>query len=698
MGRNWAIAIGINHYDNLQPLKYAQQDAEAMKDWFTQEAKFDKVFLFTEDSPPIRETNPPIPTQPTYARFQRFLDVQFERRLLKPEDNLWFFFAGHGRRYADQDYLMFLDSNPQAVDRTAISVDYVTQRLRRSGADNVVLFIDACRDEGSRSGLGIGQQEFKGVVTFYSCAANQKSWEIDELEHGSFTHTLLEGLRIQGEANCATVERLEQHLRYHVPILNARYRKPGQKPCLKAEPPYKMYYILLEKVATLRDAESLKYQASQAENRDNLELAEQLWKRVIALPGVDEDAIAAINRIYFLRQRQPLLEKCRQLFSCITTRMPISRRGFLRWAGFGVGALVIEVLVRSTTPLPEISPSPSTKPISPEKFKFEVVTVNSQGEITSRLPCEAELFKENLGNDVTLEMVSIPGGFFKMGTEDKEIERVIEQFHWTGHRREKPARQVTVGAFFMGKFEVTQEQYQQVMGYNPSEFKGNKRPVENVSWDDAVEFCKRLSYLTGRTYRLPSEAEWEYACRARTTTPFHFGETITTNLANYRGTDRSDNKGRLYPGNYGDGPKGEYRQQTTEVNSFPPNRFGLYDMHGNVWEWCQDHWPSNYKVAPKDGSAWINDDDENKRILRGGSWIDNPGYCRSASRPDNKRSNGARNGLRVVCEVAPRTLKWPYTLALLPFTLLFFILRRVQERSVKKIFFKNWVYRRFFLD
>ncbi len=210
MGKNWAIAVGINTYDNLLSLKYAQRDAEAMAAWFKDEAKFEQVFLFTKDSPPIRQANPPIPTQPTYARFQRFLDVQFERPLLKPEDNLWFFFAGHGRRYADQDYLMFLDSNPKAVEKTAISVEYVTQRLRRCGADNVVLLIDACRDESSRSGSGIGQQEHKGVITFYSCTANQQSWEIDELQHGSFTYTLLQGLRLQGEANCATVERLDQ--------------------------------------------------------------------------------------------------------------------------------------------------------------------------------------------------------------------------------------------------------------------------------------------------------------------------------------------------------------------------------------------------------------------------------------------------------------------------------------------------------
>ncbi len=156
-------------------------------------------------------------------------------------------------------------------------------------------------------------------------------------------------------------------------------------------------------------------------------------------------------------------------------------------------------------------------------------------------------------------MVSIPGGSFKMGSPANET----------------PQHDVTVPAFFMGKFEVTQEQYQQVMGKNPSHCEGYKRPIEMVSCNDAVEFCKKLSQKTGRTYRLPSEAEWEYACRAGTTTPFHFGETITDELANYHASKTHASE-----------PKGEYRKQTTPVGEFPPNAFGLYDMHGNVWEWC----------------------------------------------------------------------------------------------------------------
>jgi formylglycine-generating enzyme required for sulfatase activity len=210
----------------------------------------------------------------------------------------------------------------------------------------------------------------------------------------------------------------------------------------------------------------------------------------------------------------------------------------------------------------------------------------------------------------------------------------------------------------MGKYPVTQSQWRVTsalpkvdrdLDSDPSSFKGGDRPVERVSWRDAIEFCKRLSKKTGRAYRLPSEAEWEYACRAGTTTPFYFGNTITTDLANYRGTDW-EYEGKTYPGFYGQGPRGSYREQTTDVGIFPPNAFGLYDMHGNVWEWCLDHWHDTYKDAPTDGSAWLSKNDNQSRLLRGGSWFNDPWDCRSAYRgrgdPDG-RDDGI--GFRVVC-------------------------------------------------
>jgi formylglycine-generating enzyme required for sulfatase activity len=187
--------------------------------------------------------------------------------------------------------------------------------------------------------------------------------------------------------------------------------------------------------------------------------------------------------------------------------------------------------------------------------------------------------------------------------------------------------------------------------------------VERVNWYDAIEFCARLSKLRGREYRLPSEAEWEYACRAGTTTPFHFGETITGELANY-------NARKTYAGE----AEGEDRGQTTPVGQFPPNAFGLYDMHGNVWEWCLDPWHENYQgEPPRDGSVWDEDNNNNRyqnllsstkelltdkqyRALRGGSWINHPRLCRSASRsgynPDSRYY--INYGFRVVCRF-PRT-------------------------------------------
>ncbi|MFM6621604.1 MAG: SUMF1/EgtB/PvdO family nonheme iron enzyme [Dolichospermum sp.] len=270
--------------------------------------------------------------------------------------------------------------------------------------------------------------------------------------------------------------------------------------------------------------------------------------------------------------------------------------------------------------------------------EIEVVTVNNFGEIIQRQQRVARYFTEDLGNGVTLEMAAIPGGNFMMGSPEDEKGR---------YPSESPQHEVTVPSFLMGKYPVTQAQYQAIMGTNPSYFKGNgwtsltdQRPVETVIWHDAVKFCELLSQRTGRNYRLPSEAQWEYACRAGTTTPFYFGKTITTDLANYDGNYT-----------YASAPQSEYRQQTTDVGTFPPNAFGLYDMHGNVWEWCFDNWVDNYNNAPTNGSAVTSS--SNKKLLRGGSWLNDPVHCRSAYRDSYDAGFGYRDyGFRVVCGAA----------------------------------------------
>jgi len=249
---------------------------------------------------------------------------------------------------------------------------------------------------------------------------------------------------------------------------------------------------------------------------------------------------------------------------------------------------------------------------------------------------------------IAIEMMQIPAGTFFMGSPEGELERV----GWEG-----PQHEVNVSTFFMGKYPITQAQWKAVAALpqinrelepDPSEFKGDKLPIEQVSWYDAVEFCDRLSSHTGRGYRLPTEAEWEYACRAGTTTPFHFGETITTDLANYNGTDDPDGK---RSGSYGQGPKGEYRKETTPIDHFAiANAFGLCDTHGNVWEWCQDHWHDNYEGAPTDGSGWLSDREDFDRVRRGGCWVAVPKNCRSAYRSHQPPSDRIHCvGFRVVC-------------------------------------------------
>ncbi|PAX60702.1 SUMF1/EgtB/PvdO family nonheme iron enzyme [Brunnivagina elsteri] len=618
MGKNWAIAIGINNYDNLQPLKYAQRDAEVMATWF-------------------------------------------------------------------------------------------------------------------------GEEKHQGVITFYSCNVNQQSFEIDELQHGAFTYSLLEGLRLQGEANCATVERLNQYLNRRVPQVNTNYRKPIQNPYLKAEPPYKVYSILLEQSATLKDVEPLRYQAALAENKGDLQLAKQLWIRVLAISRVDLDAIAAIERIarkpqqfssnsssrgansstgkrstFSLepisnlfrenkeeaerrkqqeaekkqqqkeleekrqreqeaqkqrelqkaeirkqqqeaeRKQRQELDRCRKQQEVETRRQQreqqwqnlqqllVNRRQFLKWTGFGAGGLVTTVIASKFFPAsPKItSPiknAPKILELPVWTVQFEAVTVNNKGEEVKREAKTVKFIKEDLGNGVALDMVYIPAGSFIMGSKPPE-----------GSDSERPQQQVNVSAFCMGKHPITQAQWKAVAAFlpqinrklepNPSNFKGDNRPVERVFWYDAAEFCARLSKKTGRQYRLPSEAEWEYACRAGTTTPFHFGETITSKLANY---DASYT--------FAEEAKGVYRQQTTPVGQFPANAFGLHDMHGNVWEWCLDHWHGNYNNAPNNGSAWIDKDNNQHQLLRGGFWFIKPVNCRSAFRSLNARENRNLNiGFRVV--------------------------------------------------
>ena len=642
MGRNWVITIGINSYRNLQRLHYAKRDAEAMQTFFCQDLHFDQLYHFSDDSPPIpQDYGDSLDSHPTFATLRRFLRVRFEAPFLGDGDNLWFFFAGHGMRYEDRDYLMPLDGDPGDVSSTAIPLHYVTERLRRCGADNVILLIDACRSaSGRRDGVGVGEEKQQGVITLFSCSPRESSYEINELQQGAFTHALLASLRLQGEENCATVERLYQRLRSSVPALSQRYQKPQQTPYGFIEPPTKYHLILLPQQATASDILALKNDAYRAESGHELAQAKQLWTRVLAIASADSEAIKGIERLArvsaMLTTPAHLMVPLSAAGTCQIDEPPSQSTGLdggQDTSAFGFDWQLLEFEVAALEQNLEQQQVGSFRNLF-QSGEQRIWTIRRQRHQ------RVGLWVEPMGNGVVLEMLLLPGGAFVMGSPENESART---------NAESPKHKVNLESFMLGRYPVTQAQWRAVAAMrpvsrelkpNPSQFKGDKKPVEQVSWYDAVEFCNRLSAYTNREYRLPTEAEWEYACRAGTKTPFHFGETLTNDLANYDSNYT-----------YNNGPKGRGWSETTLVDQFKiANAFGLCDMHGNVWEWCQDHWHKNYEGAPTDGSVWLSEYKNTSRVRRGGSWIFIPGICRSASRGSLKPDNhGNTFGFRVAC-------------------------------------------------
>ncbi|MGH9769764.1 MAG: formylglycine-generating enzyme family protein [Blastocatellia bacterium] len=297
-------------------------------------------------------------------------------------------------------------------------------------------------------------------------------------------------------------------------------------------------------------------------------------------------------------------------------------------------------LAPDTTPAkPEARVAP---PIRLSEYVFDVVASDERGKVIETRKARTRYFTEELNGGAGIEMVEIRGGMFLMGTTAGEIkqiaqehgrdveremkERLQEQLLW-----ETPQHAVKIPAFYLSKYEITQAQWRAVAGLpkvkkdlisDPSYFKGGSRPVEMVSWEDAMEFCERLSRATGRKYRLPTEAEWEYACRAGSASPFHFGATMIPAWANYGGKSP-----------YAEAPKGSDRQQTIPVGSLGvANEFGLYDMHGNVWEWCLDTWHDSYMAAPEDGRSREKAENNYVKVIRGGAWNSYAGECRASAR------------------------------------------------------------------
>ena len=285
--------------------------------------------------------------------------------------------------------------------------------------------------------------------------------------------------------------------------------------------------------------------------------------------------------------------------------------------------------------------------------------MDSSGKEINRRSVQVQYFIEDKislpSGAKAIEMALIPAGNFEMGISIQDRQITLEVALKNGLRRESieevldrssPPRNISFArSFYICRYEVTQKQWFTVMGSDydtngfkkrfgelDNKFKGDNRPIAMVDWNDAKAYCKKLSELTGKNYRLPTEAEWEYSCRAKTTTHFYFGETITSDLVNYNSSYPTPNAPKNTSG---------YKQVTTDVGSYPPNEWGLYDMHGNILEWCEDVWHDNYRGAPTEGTAWLNGGKQSpiwlnggkqSRILRGGCWSELAEACSSVYR------------------------------------------------------------------
>ncbi|MEH2031105.1 MAG: SUMF1/EgtB/PvdO family nonheme iron enzyme [Nostoc sp.] len=578
-----ALLIGVSEYEpGLSPLPNAVNDVEAMQ-----------RVLVNPEMGGFAEADVKVLKNPQRQEMENAIYELYAN--CQKDDLVLFYFSGHGVTVESGDFYFSTSitrkNQGKLIPTSAVAATNVHSWMNHSKSKRLVVILDCCFSGAFAKGLTVKdggtidlQQHLggEGRAILTASTSTQYAFESDGLELSVYTHYLVEGIEkgaadIDGDGLIA-VDELHRYAKSKV-----QEASPAMTPEFY---PFKDgYRIFLAK--SPKDDPSLKYRKEvERLNRAGRftiparRLLNSLRLTFNLTPDVADAIEAEVQQPYREYQRK-LEEYEATLAETIESESSLSEttlkdlRDYQQHLGLrdeDVASIEARIIGQpKPTPLPE-----PIKQNQANQFEFDIVTVNVQGQPINRSRGRVEFFTESLGNGVVLEIVAIPGGQFLMGSPESEPERLSD---------ESPQHQVTIQPFFMGKFPVTQSQWKAVaalpkvsidLNPDPSYFKGANRPVEQVSWDDAIEFCARLSKKTETIYRLPSEAEWEYACRAGTTTPFYFGETITTDLANYRGTDW-DYQGKVYPGNYAQGPKGEYREQTTDVGKFFANPFGLFD-------------------------------------------------------------------------------------------------------------------------
>ncbi|MEP7341659.1 MAG: SUMF1/EgtB/PvdO family nonheme iron enzyme [Acidobacteriota bacterium] len=534
-----------------------------------------------------------------------------------------FYFAGHGVQVAGRNYLIPIGAEINAeseVEYEAVELGFVLAQLEEARNRLNVVILDACRNNPYARSFSRGRSDSRGLAGIrsapsgtlisYATAADDVAND-GGARNGLFTGELLTQLKTPG----LTLEQVFRRTRTSVRGKSSGKQVPYEYSSVEGED---FYFIPPNAPPPVISAE------------------QQAWERVKQRHTPD-----AVRGFLIVYPDSPFEKEARALLAVLEKEKPP--------ATTPVSTSAKGTRPRPTPPKTTLPPTPAPlgedgKPLT--AFHFSTASVDAKGKIKTRSQSLTWGFTEELGDGVTLEMIRIPAGSFTMGAPKSEAQSIDN---------ERPQHLVNVAGFYMGRFEVTREQWRAVarvpkvkieLKEDPAYFKGSwLQPVDSVSWEEAVEFCARLKQKIGKEYRLPSEAQWEYAARAGTTTAFAFGETISPEIVNYQGK---------LP--YGPASKGIERKKTVPVGSLGvANAFGLFDMHGNVWEWCQDTWHGNYDstpyyIVPNDGSAWESGDAQDHRVLRGGAWVFPGTYSRSAYRYDV--AAGARHpslyGFRIV--------------------------------------------------
>lgn len=658
MAKKTALLIGVSEYgENIPPLSSPLHDVEAME----RVLKNPNLGNFTE----VEKLLNPNSEAMKIAILNLFKNAE-------KDDLLLFFFSGHGMINDDNHlYLATRNTAKDNFEATAVDGSFIQAQSRNCYSKRQVLILDACYSGAFANGwhtksIGVDikkQLGAEGRVVMTSSGATQTSFTQEGATLSLYTQYLVEGIETGAADNDSDgkihIQELHAYAKAKVQAV-----KPNMKPDIILDK--EGYNILLAYAPKNPEVEYRKLVEQYTQNGELKKVAILVLTEKRKTLGITNAVAEEIEKEVLepFRRRLVNLQSYKQYFAEeVEQQYPLNeqtlkilkdyRQDVLGLRDEDVASIELEITFSKKAELlqpqqkqqaaKQLELQQEAEALQPQQeqqitkklrshqeteknqsgyqlktFEFETAEINLKSQLLGLvrkpeikyIPKSGKYFTEDLGNDIFLEMVHILRGTFIMGSPENE-----EGYN----KSQSPQHEVTVPAFFMGKYPITQKQWQIVAALpkininlepEPSYFQGDNLPVEGVSWYDTQEFCARLSQKTNKAYRLPSEAEWEYACRGGTTTAFYFGKTISPELANY------DSK---------------YQGKTTEVGKFPANPFGLYDMCGNVWEWCEDGWHEDYINAPDDGTAWLNDSN-NRRVLRGGSWFIPSENCHSSFR------------------------------------------------------------------